>query len=120
MVQNNNNSNIKLFNTPWSIISNNIWKKGKSTLWIETNILLLKRVNKAQEKAQWLWADTALGFGGLMLSGLQTLVFFVCLFLFLFFFRDRVSLCSSGCPGTHSVDQAGLELRNPPSAGIKG
>jgi hypothetical protein len=26
---------------------------------------------------------------------------------------DRVSLCSSGCPGTHFVDQAGLELRNP-------
>jgi hypothetical protein len=23
-------------------------------------------------------------------------------------FRKRVSLCSSGCPGTHSVDQAGL------------
>ena len=41
------------------------------------------------------------------------------------FFRDRVSLCSPGCPGTHSVDQVGLELRNPPasasaSAGIKG
>ncbi|GAB1294326.1 Ceroid-lipofuscinosis, neuronal 6 [Apodemus speciosus] len=40
-------------------------------------------------------------------------------------YRDRVSLCSPGCPGTHSVDQAGLELRNPPasaspSAGIKG
>jgi hypothetical protein len=33
---------------------------------------------------------------------------------FFFFFRDRVSLCSPGCPGTHSVDQAGLELRNPP------
>ncbi|EDL12147.1 mCG145184, partial [Mus musculus] len=31
---------------------------------------------------------------------------------FLFVFRDRVSLCSPGCPGTHSVDQAGLELRN--------
>ncbi|GAB1285783.1 Protein ELYS [Apodemus speciosus] len=28
--------------------------------------------------------------------------------------EDRVSLCSPGCPGTHSVDQAGLELRNPP------
>jgi hypothetical protein len=26
---------------------------------------------------------------------------------------DRVSLCSPGCSGTHSVDQAGLELRNP-------
>jgi hypothetical protein len=43
----------------------------------------------------------------------------------LLFFRDRVSLCSPGCPGTHSVDQAGLELWNPPSlclpsAGIKG
>jgi hypothetical protein len=30
-----------------------------------------------------------------------------------YFFRDRVSLCSPGCPGTHSVDQAGLQLRNP-------
>ncbi|GAB1296957.1 Serine/threonine-protein kinase tousled-like 2 [Apodemus speciosus] len=29
---------------------------------------------------------------------------------------DRVSLCSPGCPGTHSVDQAGLELRNPPAS----
>jgi hypothetical protein len=26
--------------------------------------------------------------------------------LFCFVFRDRVSLCSPGCPGTHSVDQA--------------
>jgi hypothetical protein len=34
---------------------------------------------------------------------------FVC-----FVFRDRVFPCSPGCPGTHSVDQAGLELRNPP------
>jgi hypothetical protein len=31
-------------------------------------------------------------------------------------FQDRVSLCSPGCPGTHSVDQAGLELRNPPAS----
>jgi hypothetical protein len=42
--------------------------------------------------------------------------FFSC-FLFLFLlFRDKVSLCSPGCPGTHSVDQAGLELRNPPAS----
>jgi hypothetical protein len=33
--------------------------------------------------------------------------------LVLFVFRDRVSLCSLGCPRTHSVDQAGLKLRNP-------
>jgi hypothetical protein len=31
-------------------------------------------------------------------------------FLFCFDFRDRVSLCSYGCPRTHHVDQAGLEL----------
>jgi hypothetical protein len=37
------------------------------------------------------------------------------LFCFVLFFQDRVSLCSPGCPGTHSVDQAGLELRNPPA-----
>jgi hypothetical protein len=36
---------------------------------------------------------------------------FVCLF-----FQDRVSLYRPGCPGTHSVDQAGLELRNPPAS----
>jgi hypothetical protein len=33
-----------------------------------------------------------------------------------FFFRDRVSLYSPGCPRTHFVDQAGLELRNPPAS----
>jgi hypothetical protein len=27
-----------------------------------------------------------------------------------------VSLYSPGCPGTHFVDQAGLELRNPPAS----
>ena len=34
---------------------------------------------------------------------------FIQLFKF-FFLQDRVSLCSPDCPGTHSVDQAGLEL----------
>jgi hypothetical protein len=48
--------------------------------------------------------------------------FFVFVFCFCFFvvvvfvFRDSVSLYSLGCPGTHSVDQAGLELRNPPAS----
>ena len=35
---------------------------------------------------------------------------------FLNFFRDRVSLYSPGCPGTHFVDQAGLEPRNLPAS----
>jgi hypothetical protein len=30
--------------------------------------------------------------------------------------QDRVSLCSPGCPGTDSVDQDGLQLRNPPAS----
>jgi hypothetical protein len=29
---------------------------------------------------------------------------------FFFSFRDRVSLCSPGCPRAYFVDQAGLEL----------
>jgi hypothetical protein len=41
---------------------------------------------------------------------------FTCLFVCLFVFRDRVSLYSPGCPGTHSVNQAGLELRNSPAS----
>jgi hypothetical protein len=46
-------------------------------------------------------------------------LFFFFFFFFWFwfwFFRDRVSLCSLGCPRTHFVDQAGLELRNPPAS----
>ena len=42
---------------------------------------------------------------------------FVCLFLV---FWDRVSQCSPGCPGTLSVDQAGLELRNLPASEVLG
>jgi hypothetical protein len=56
-------------------------------------------------------------------KGLPQLGFFVCLFVcflfcfvLFFVFRDRVSLCSPDCPGTHFVDQAGLELRNPPAS----
>jgi hypothetical protein len=35
---------------------------------------------------------------------------------YLFIYLFRVSLCSPGCPGTHSVDQAGLELKNLPAS----
>jgi hypothetical protein len=40
----------------------------------------------------------------------------LCLFVCFLVFRDKVSLYSPGCPGTHFVDQAGLELRNPPAS----
>jgi hypothetical protein len=48
---------------------------------------------------------------------------FICFFFFVFcwffvclFFQDMVSLYNPGCPGTRSVDQAGLELRNLPAS----
>jgi hypothetical protein len=41
---------------------------------------------------------------------------FVLVLVLVLVFRGRVFLCSPGCPGTHFVDQAGLELRNPPAS----
>jgi hypothetical protein len=32
------------------------------------------------------------------------------------FFKDRVSLCSPGCPGACSIDQANLKLRDLPAS----
>jgi hypothetical protein len=55
------------------------------------------------------------------LSKSETYTEVLFLFLFFFFFLgrggwDRVFLYSPGCPGTHFVDQAGLELRNMPAS----
>jgi hypothetical protein len=59
------------------------------------------------------WVPLHLGYRCLELRCyLSEFFLFVCFFVF----RDRVSLYSSGCPGTHFVDQAGLELRNPPAS----
>jgi hypothetical protein len=43
-------------------------------------------------------------------------IFVFCLFVCGFFFFKTGFLCRPGCPGTHFVDQAGLELRNPPAS----
>jgi hypothetical protein len=70
--------------------------------------------------SQWfsIHSRVSRSFGGLIKGLTLASCLFVCLF------GDRISLCSPSCLGTHSVDQAGLELRNlpalPPSAGIKG
>jgi hypothetical protein len=40
---------------------------------------------------------------------------FFLFFVFVLFWRQGFSF-SPGCPGTHSVDQAGLELRDPPAS----
>jgi hypothetical protein len=54
--------------------------------------------------------------GGYPKSKVQLFVYNFFFVLFCFFFRDRVSLYSPGCPGAHFVDQAGLELRNMPAS----
>lgn len=43
---------------------------------------------------------------GPLFSGLQYVLLLYC---FVLFFWSMASLCSSGCPGTHYVDQAGLK-----------
>jgi hypothetical protein len=52
---------------------------------------------------------------GFLVFGFWFLVFGFWFLVFGFWvlvFLDRVSPCSLGCPGTHFVEQAGLELRN--------
>jgi hypothetical protein len=68
-----------------------------------------------------VWEDTC-NVDYKIISILFCFCYFACLF-FLFFvfvcffvFQDRVSLYSLGYPGTHFVDQAGLELRNLPAS----
>jgi hypothetical protein len=62
----------------------------------------------------WIWCLVIYILNVLLTRKLQ-------LFLFLLkkkccFFETRVSLYSPGCPGTHSEDQAGLELRDSPAS----
>ena len=52
-----------------------------------------------QHHIKWVWRDMPV-----MLVLASSLLLFV--------FQDRVSLCSTGYPGTHSVDQAGLQIRD--------
>jgi hypothetical protein len=58
-----------------------------------------------------VFGDISSSLSSVLISG-HLLLSFSRSFFCLFVFQDRVSLCSPGCPGTHSVDQAGLELRN--------
>jgi hypothetical protein len=55
----------------------------------------------------WVWVFVVI---------VDCLLIFALFCLFVFVFQDRVSLYSPDCPGTHSVDEAGLELRNPPAS----
>jgi hypothetical protein len=47
---------------------------------------------------------------------INILCFLFCFVFVLLVFLEKLSLYSPGCPGTHSVDQAGLRLRNSPAS----
>jgi hypothetical protein len=74
------------------------------------------RRKRGSTRGRWqsLLEQPLLAFNAYILRG-KLAPYCVTLFIY-WFFRDRVSLCSPGCPGTHSVDQAGLELRNLPAS----
>ena len=69
------------------------------------------RLRKPDTIALSLWDHKLLRSGPRSPSGRRVTFYYWFLFLvFVFDFWDRISLCRPGCPGTHSVDQASLEL----------
>jgi hypothetical protein len=65
---------------------------------------------------EYFWKSKQYWFGTLCPDCDWVCLFYLFIYLFIW---DRVSPCSPGCPGTHSVDQAGLELRNSPASEVK-
>jgi hypothetical protein len=68
----------------------------------------------------WLSRSDCINSGVVMRAGnrkadAQPFVPSLCIFI-LFYFFETGFFCSPGCPGTHFVDQAGLELKNPPAS----
>lgn len=47
---------------------------------------------------------------------IHPLFFLTFYFLFYYILRQGLTLCSSGCPETYHVDQAGLKLRDAPTS----
>ena len=94
-----------------------------------TQLQLVACSRRGREWVLWGWDTEAVrsleSLATLHVSCLiLTTVLELCLLIF-FFPQDRIFLCSPGYPGTHSVDQAGLDLRDPPASasrvlGLKG
>ena len=93
------------------------WQQQKATSGIPSALPALSGPENTLLPFLWVgWLATVKWTPLLILSSAEEILVF-CLFVcFVLFFRDRVSLCRPGCPGTHFVDQASLELRNPPAS----
>jgi hypothetical protein len=76
-------------------------------------------VHKKSRNCFLLELDRLISAAGSTLSDVPAIEIFIYLFIYLFIFWifETGLLCvSPGCPGTHSVDQAGLGLRNLPAS----
>ena len=87
-------------------------------LW-RSDLLRQKNFHPAGKRSEWALEERVTGLleqraerTGMTGESADGLGFGVLFFVCLFVFQDRVSLYSPDCPGTHSVDQASLELRN--------
>jgi hypothetical protein len=110
-----------------SLISLGCWSLSNPVLFADTLLLGVDKRNLANllTSASWggrlenlsvsviLWFSP--GLGGGRGGGTQAGIIFLFYYILLYFW-DRVSLCSLGYPGTHSVDQAALELTEIPPA----
>ena len=98
-------------NTPaFSVVNRQNWQLNQAECSID-NKLSLTRCSLLK-KHVFVHTATTLE----LHQHLQTIVTFSFSGFWFLVFWDRVSLCSPGCPGTHSVDQAGLKLGNPPAS----
>ena len=87
----------------WSLCSH---RRHAPPVWVEPSSIL------SEHSTTWtIFLDLLL----LFLFFLIIIGVCCCCCCCLFVFWDLVSLCSPGCPGTDSVDQADLELRNLPA-----
>jgi hypothetical protein len=83
------------------------------------NIILKSKGVVAHILFLFLFWFLVFGFWFLVLVLVFFVLFCFCFcfcFFFFFGFFETGFLCSPGCPGTHSVDQAGLKFRNSPAS----
>jgi hypothetical protein len=116
-----------IYGTVWEELSL-LWKSGRSQWWIFW-VLRFGEGGGSWWRRGSLFLFNIIDCCGSFKVVFNLLIFVGCMFLrffsfifsicfriwFQFFFQDRVSLCIPVCSRTH-LDQAGLELRNPPAS----
>jgi hypothetical protein len=106
----------KITGSAWPGQQQNIQENSQWNLSID-NVAEARAFIPDQVVLQWTLSSKEVWAKGIFWETLwHTTGFWSFCFIFVFVFGDRVSLYSPGCPGTHFVDQAGLELLDPPAS----